>query len=329
MKPKICITEKEFNKAKNIFISSEFDFIPVKYDESTVSRAIVNQNCFAAVLGVELYIDGLYKALLSGGLIARFGVGHDGIDKQKSTENRLIVTNTPGVLDDSVAEHAIMLMGAFARNISMHDRDMKNNDWQPVIGNELRGKNLLIFGCGLIGRKTAKIASFGFGMNVSACDVANFDKDQLKCECGIEQIVSNPNNALAQADYISLHIPSIPSTRHLVNERFLSKLKPGCVLINTARGPIIDEIALYDALKAGKLAGAALDVFENEPFVPVNSDKDLRHLGNVILTPHVGSSTVEACQRMAQCCLKNIKAAYEKRYDQLDILNPEVLKKLK
>jgi lactate dehydrogenase-like 2-hydroxyacid dehydrogenase len=280
------------------------------------------------VLGVEEYANQLYSSLPKGAIIARFGVGHDGVDKQKATEAGIIVTNTPGVLDDSVAEHAIWLMGTLARSIPSQNSLMKSKNWQPQIGNELKGKTLLIVGCGAIGRKVAKIASFGLGMKVLGYDVADLDTKRMKNDFGIEMLEGQIEEEICKADYISIHLPSIDATRNYVNSRFLSHMKNTAYLINTARGAVLDERALYDTLKSGQIAGAALDVFETEPYKPINSDKDLRTLDNIILTPHIGSSAVEACQRMAKRCLFNIKAAFEKRYDELDIINPQVLEKL-
>jgi len=329
MKQNICITVKEFQKAAQIFNASDYNFIPVNPDEHLLSQAIKQHKASHAIVGVEPYTAELYAVLPRGGVVARFGVGHDGIDKVKATQAGLFVTNTPGVLDDSVAEHAVMLIGCFARNISQHDSDMKDNKWQPAIGTELKGKTLLVLGCGPIGRKTAKIASFGFEMNVIGCDVAKVDKEQLRQNYGFNDFAVKYEDVIAQADYISIHIPSIPATKHFVGKVFLSKLRKNCVIINTARGPVVDEIALYDALKSKQIAGAALDVFENEPFVPVNPEKDLRTLDNVILTPHVGSSTVEACCRMAHCVLANLTACVEKRFNDMNIVNPEILETLK
>jgi len=165
-------------------------------------------------------------------------------------------------------------------------------------------------------------------MDVIGCDISELDEKKLKTETGISRLVNNYDSVIDKADYISIHLPSLPSTRHFIDEDFLAKLRPDSFLINTSRGPIVDEAALFDVLKDKKIAGAALDVFEEEPYMPVNPDKDLRTLGNTILTPHVGSSTVEACKRMALGCLKNIKAAIKRNYDQLDILNPKVLDKV-
>jgi phosphoglycerate dehydrogenase-like enzyme len=278
-------------------------------------------------LGVESYVGPLYDVLPHGGVVARFGVGHDGIDKIKATQAGIFVTNTPGVLDDSVAEHAIWLMGSLARNICWHNSEMLKSKWQPRLGIELAGKTLLVIGCGKIGSKVAKIASFGFGMHVIGYDVVQLDHEKME-SCGFSEISSSLESVLSQADFVSLHLPSLPQTRHFVQAEFLTAMKSTAYLINTARGPVVDEVALYNALKADKIAGAALDVFENEPYAAVASDKDLRTLPNIVLTPHLGSSTTEACQRMAERVLFNLQACLEKRYNDMDIVNPDVLKEL-
>jgi len=329
-KPIVCVTEKEYYKAEEVFCNSrQFEFIPTNLSEDVLEETIKKNKAFGAILGVDPFVDGLYKALPKGGIIARFGVGHEGVDKNKAIENNLIVTNTPGVLDDSVAEHAIGLIYSLARQSAFHDNNMKMKKWEPCSGMELKGKTLLLIGCGAIGCKVAKIASFGFGMNVIGFDVATRDAEKMKTEFGISEMIASLDDAVPNADFISIHIPSIPVTKHFVNKIFLSKMNQNAYLINTARGPVVKEIDLYDALEKKQIAGAALDVFENEPFQPVEPNKDLRTLKNVILTPHVGSSTQEACRRMAHSCVKNIKAAYEKRYNEVDMVNPQVLEKLK
>lgn len=300
MKKVVCITEKEFAKARNIFESAaEFKFVPVALEEDVLASAVKKENAFSVIIGVEPYKNELYKTLAQGSCIARFGVGHDGVDKTKATHAGLFVTNTPGALDDSVAEHAMWLMGTLARNICRHNAEMQKNKWQPGLGIELADKTLLIIGCDKIGSKVARIASFGFGMHVIGYDVVQLDHEKMKSS-GFSEIIYSRDNAIAQADFISLHLPSLPQTRHFIDEVFLSKMKPSAYLVNTARGPVIDEIALYDALKTGIIAGAALDVFENEPYTAMTLNKDLRTIPNIILTPHVGSSTTEACQRMAK-----------------------------
>ncbi|MFH2068029.1 MAG: NAD(P)-dependent oxidoreductase [Candidatus Omnitrophota bacterium] len=329
MKPIIAVTEKEFYKAREVFAAfKDFTCTPAEPDEFFLSEAIRENRAFAAVVGLEAYRNRLYESLPRGGVIARFGVGHDGIDKTQSTKNGILVTNTPGVLDNSVAEHAVLLMGSFAHNIGRSHYEMKQKLWNPVIGSELYGKALLVIGCGSIGCKVARIASAGFSMRVSGYDTASLDAARVKKDFGVCKIHQKLDHALAEADFISLHIPCTLATRHFVNRAFLSALKPQCVIINTSRGQVIDEEALYDVLKAGRIAGAAIDVFENEPFIPVSPGKDLRKLENILMTPHISSSTKEACCNMALTCLVNIKAAAEKRYGDMALLNRDVLKSL-
>ena len=329
MKLFILITQKEYHKAECIFKNdSIFSCKSAPLQENFLARAVKSNSAFGVILGVDKYEGQLYSSLPKGGVIARFGVGHDGVDKQQATEAGIIVTNTPGVLDDSVAEHAIWLMGNLSRSIPSQNASMKAKNWQPQVGNELRGKTLLIVGCGTIGCKVARIASLGFGMKVIGYDIARLDPEKMKKDFAIEELLDSIDAGLNKADFVSIHLPAIESTQHFVNTSFLSKMKKDACLINTARGMVLDETALYDALKSKWIGGAALDVFETEPYEPVSLAKDLRNLDNIILTPHIGSSTMEACERMAQRCLFNTKAAYEKRYDQLDIVNPEVLKKL-
>ncbi|NLE60388.1 MAG: hypothetical protein GX616_18725, partial [Planctomycetes bacterium] len=147
----------------------------------------------------------------------------------------------------------------------------------------------------------------------------------MKTEFGFAEIGKDFGAAVAAADFVSLHIPSTAATRHFINRQRLEMIPPGAWLINTARGAVLDEAALFDALSQGRLAGAALDVFEAEPYKPVAPDKDLRKLDNVLMTPHVGSSTREACNRMAERALKNIRLAEAGRFGEMDVLNPAVI----
>ena len=329
MKPVICVTEKEYFKAEDVFENSpEFDCVPISCEEDVLAKAVIDNNALGVILGVENYSGKLYSALPKGGIIARFGVGHDGVDKQKATDNGLIATNTPDVLDDSVAEHSVFLMGSLACNIAFHDANMKSQKWQPSLGSEMKGKTLLVIVCGKIGCKVAKIASMGFGMHVVGFDVSKLDAKQLQQDWGTERIADDLESELGKADFVSLHIPAIEATKHFVNTNFLSKMKTSSYIVNTSRGSVIDENALYESLAEGNIAGAGLDVYETEPYVPKEEDKDLRKLSNVVLTPHVASGTIEACRRMAESSLKNVKAAYKKKYDSLDILNEDVLGKL-
>jgi lactate dehydrogenase-like 2-hydroxyacid dehydrogenase len=180
---------------------------------------------------------------------------------------------------------------------------------------ELHGKTLGILGFGNIGRKVAASAHFGFGMEVMACDQVAAPANLAAL--GVARYTNNVEECFRQSDAISIHLPALASTQKFINAERLAWLKPIALLINTARGAVLDEIALYDALAAGRLGGAALDVFEREPYVPAQPDKDLRTLANVVLTPHIGSNTREANARMAAGALENVRNFFAGRRDRL------------
>jgi len=326
---KIGVTELEYKKAKAIFLNaalSGFECLCVPKEEKELAKIIHEQGLKHVIIGVDRYVGPLYDALPPGGVIARYGVAHDGVDKNLATENKLLCTNTPGVLNVSVAEHTIALILSAARHIPKLSSDTRRGEWPLIVGEELHEKTLTIIGCGAIGCRVAQIASYGFGMKVLGCDlIAQDDRRMRKC-FGFSDVRKNFLEVSQRADYLSLHIPSNPDTIHFVNKKRLSQMPKNAWLINTARGALIDHAALYDALSCGHLAGAALDVFESEPYAPGAPDKDLRSLDNVIMTPHVSSSTREACDRIAQKALHNIILAEEKKFDQMDLLNPEVCK---
>jgi lactate dehydrogenase-like 2-hydroxyacid dehydrogenase len=191
------------------------------------------------------------------------------------------------------------------------------------MGMEFAGKTLAVIGLGAIGRQVARIASFGFAMKVTAVDIHKFNAGEievLKRNFGIDSYSNDVNKALKQSDIVSIHLPCIPETHHFFNAGRFALMKPGASLVNTARGPIVDECALYAALTTGRLAGAALDVFEQEPYIPVNHKKDLRTLANVVLTPHVGSNTYETNERMSASCLQNISNFFAGKMDKLNLV---------
>jgi phosphoglycerate dehydrogenase-like enzyme len=196
------------------------------------------------------------------------------------------------------------------------------------MGAELKGKTLAIIGCGAIGRRVAQIAVHGLGMKVIGCEVSDLDVKRMQQEFGFSTVVKSFTEAVSGVDFVSLHIPSVPETRHFLSGERLGLLPAGCWIVNTARGALVDEAALFDALAEGRIAGAALDVFEREPYLPVAPGKDLRARANVIMTPHISSSTREACNRMAERALRNIRLAEAGKYAEMDLLNPQVLEKL-
>lgn len=328
----VVVTDLEYRKAQKVFLAAQSDAlhcVPAPAGEAELAAAIRQAKAKYAIIGVEPYRGEVYEALGRGGVLARFGVGHDGVDKNLASQRGIICTNTPGALDDSVAEHAINLLLAAARWTVPTAAGAKAGQWNPILGRELAGKTLAVIGCGPIGRRVGQIAAFGFRMNVVGCELLDVDKEQMHRECGFDSVTKDFAQAVAQADFVSLHIPSVTATRYFMNRERFGRMPAKAWLINTARGAIVDESALYEALVAGMIAGAALDVFEREPYVPVDPDKDLRTLKNVIMTPHVGSTTQEACDRMATQALQNIRLAEAGRYEEMNVLNPQVIAAIK
>jgi len=323
---KIIITQKEFGKAEKVFSSTEeFKCIPAPAKEKELAKVLKENDAKYAIIGVDKYYGPLYEAIPEGGVIARFGIGYDGVDQIRATERGICCTNTPGVLDVSVAEYAITLILIASRKIMELGPETRKDSWIPAMGCELKGKTLAIIGCGSIGTNVAQIAAFGLKMKIIGCEIQNIDEHEMKNDYGFEKLTKEFDEAVSEANYISLHIPLNDHTKHFINEATIQKLPKKSWLINTARGPIIDEIALFKALRSKRIAGAVLDVYENEPYKPVHDDYDLRKLNNIIMLPHIGSYTEEACNRMAKKCLQNIKFADIKEYEKMDLLNKNVL----
>jgi len=328
----VLITELEFRKGQATFLADgRIDAIPVPAAEEALAEAVANHHCRAVIVGVTPYRGPLYEALAETGrsasaIIARFGVGHDSVDKALARRHGVIVTNTPGVLDQSVAEHAVWLMGALARNLAAADARLRAGEFASPCGVELGGKTLGILGCGAIGRRVAQIAHFGLGMRVTAAESRSVEElqraggraiEELLAAWGIEALTPDVERMLGEADVLSIHLPANDQTRHFIAAERLAAMRPDAMLVNTARGSVLDEVALYDALAGGRLAGAALDVFNVEPYAPAIEGKDLRTLANVVLTPHVGSNTHEANRRMAEACLENLVHFFSGRHDRL------------
>jgi D-3-phosphoglycerate dehydrogenase / 2-oxoglutarate reductase len=221
-------------------------------------------------------------------IIARVGVGLDNIDVKEAEARKIRVINSPEAAANSVSELVIGLMLSLARKIPFADTEMKRGNWvkKDLVGIELRGKYLGIVGVGSIGRNIGRMGK-ALRMNLIGHDIFPIDKDFIK-EVGL--IVTDFNTIIESADFITCHVPLTPETRKMVNREKFSKMKSTAFLINTSRGEVIDEEALYDALSNRKIAGAGLDVFETEP--PTNNK--LLKLPNVICTPHIGAQTYEA-----------------------------------
>jgi len=221
-------------------------------------------------------------------IIARVGVGLDNIDQDAAKEKNIRVINAVEGAMNAVAELVVGFMLSLAREIPRADREVRNGNWikKELMGSELRGKYLGIVGLGNIGKRLGRLAK-SFNMNIIGFDVMPIDEEFSK-EVGLMK--ADLGTLLASADYVSLHVPLLDSTKHMINAEKIATMKSTARIINTSRGGVIDEDALYDALKNGNLGGAALDVFEVEP---ATSNK-LRELPNFISTPHMGAQTKEA-----------------------------------
>jgi phosphoglycerate dehydrogenase-like enzyme len=312
MSETIFVSETSYRKGQAAFeelsATTGFSFVPVVEEENALASRIRDEGVRAFIADIHPYQGALYEALPAGGAIARFGVGHDSVDKDAATARGIWVANTPGVLDNAVAEHAMWLLGSLARRVAFLHTSIVAGKWEPRQGVEVSGRTLAIVGFGRIGQMLCRKAALGLGMRVIGCDIDPPEKfaarlgrplEELQKETGMTEYTADRSAALARADFVSLHIASVPATRHLADAAFFAAMKPGACLINTARGAILDEIALYDALSSGHLGAAALDVFEHEPYSPQDPGKDLRTLPNCLMTPHVGSNTAESNRGMA------------------------------
>jgi len=247
-------------------------------------------------------------------IIANYAVGFDNIDLEVAKQRNIMVTNTPGVLTDSVAEHTFTLILAIARRIAEADRFSragKYKAWGPelLLGTDLSGKTLGVVGLGRIGLRVAHHAVKGFDMKVVYTDVKQ--NPEFEQEFGAV-FASTIDELLPKCDFVSIHVPLLPSTHHLINEARLKLMKPSAYLINTSRGPVIDEKALAVSLSKGEIRGAAIDVFEFEPDIT----KSLKKLENIILTPHIASATRETRDKMSELAAQNIIDAFEGRIPQ-------------
>lgn len=236
-------------------------------------------------------------------IIANYAVGFDNIDVAYAKEKGIVVTNTPEVMTQAVAEHAIALMLCCARRICEGDRyvrDGKYKLWEPelLLGPEIAGKTLGIVGVGRIGSVLAQIAYHGFAMKVVYHDLNHNEE----LERAVQADYVSLNHLLEISDFVSLHVPLCKETEHMISSAELKLMKKTAILVNTARGAVIDEKALIEALKEKEIFAAGLDVFEKEGSV----SEALYNLDNVILTPHIASATHEARAQMSECVAKNI-----------------------
>jgi glyoxylate reductase len=237
-------------------------------------------------------------------IIANMAVGYDNIDVEAAGERGVVVTNTPGVLDETTADVAFMLLLAAARRLGEGERLLRAGKWEwwgpkQLMGRDVWGKRLGIIGFGRIGQALARRAK-GFGMDILYHNRSR--REEAEQELGARYL--ELDDLLKTADFISIHTPLTPETTHLIGAQELRKMKPQAVLVNTSRGPVVDEAALADALADRRIFAAGLDVYEEEPTV----HPKLLELETVVLAPHIGSASVETRDKMAALAAENIVA---------------------
>ncbi|WP_324715815.1 phosphoglycerate dehydrogenase [Carboxydochorda subterranea] len=274
--------------------------------------------------GIIAGVDWIGPRTLSRGvprlrIVSRTGVGYDRVDVETATRLGVAVTITPGANSEAVADLAMGLLIAVARQIPEADRTLRDGRWHRYTGRELWRKRLGLVGLGRIGKGVARRAAGGFAMEVLAYDVV---WDEPFCRQWGVMRAGSLDEIFETCDFISLHVPETAQTRHLVNEERLRRMKRTAYLVNTARGGLVDEAALARALQEGWIAGAALDVFEKEP--PASSP--LLGLPNVVVTPHIGAHTVEAVGEMSRMAARNLLALLVEGRVPEGLVNPEALR---
>jgi glyoxylate reductase len=267
--------------------------------------------------------DELFEAAPKVKVVANYAVGFDNIDVPAATRRGVPVTNTPGVLTDTTADLAFTLLVASARRIAEgrdYAKQGKWKTWGPMLlqGQDIYGATLGIAGIGRIGAAVARRGK-GFNMKILYYDAVR--NEQAEKELGA-QFVSK-EELLRQSDFLSLHVPLTPQTRHFIDAQALNMMKPTAVLVNTSRGPVVDSMALYEALKAKRIFAAGLDVTDPEP---LPADHPLYTLDNALIVPHIASASFETRSRMAEMAADNLLAGLEGKLPP-NCLNPEIYKK--
>lgn len=252
---------------------------------------------------------GIFDAVPTAKIFANYAVGFDNVDVIEAKKRGIVISNTPDVLTDTVAEHTFALMLSIAHRIPESDRFTRAGKyvgWGPLLllGMDMSGKTLGILGAGRIGSRVGYHAVKGFGMKIVYYDVKQ--NEMFEKETG-GTFRATVEEVLREADFVSVHVPLLPTTKHLINAERIAMMKKSAYIVNTSRGPVVDEAALVEALKNGIIRGAALDVFENEP----NLVPGLADLENVIITPHIASATEETRAKMAEIAARNIIAVLE------------------
>jgi glyoxylate reductase len=322
-RPKVLATRPLFPAAQQILNAScEVDYWtrPERISKEELFRRIADKEGLVCLLTDK--VDGeLLAAAPKLRIAANVAVGYDNISLVECTKRGVAATNTPGVLDETTADFAWTLLMAAARRLGEGEELARSGKWtgwdlDQLVGADVWGKTLGLVGFGRIGRAVARRAS-GFQMKVIYHDAVRVPLD---VERGFHAEYRDLSALLGEADFVSLHVPLLPETRGLFNAKTLSLMKPTSFLINTSRGPVVDEAALVQALEKKQIAGAALDVYEKEPLINPGLKRP-----NVVLAPHIASASLETRTKMACMAAENVVSLLKGRRPP-NILNPEVLK---
>jgi glyoxylate reductase len=311
-KPKVLATRPLFPDARAI-LEKSFDvdyWMPgERIPRAELLKRVADKDALVCLL-TEKVDEELLDAAPRLRVASTVSVGYDNIDVPACTRHKVVATNTPGVLDETTADFAWTLLMAIARRLVEGDAWVRSGTWpgwdlDQLLGGDVHGKTLGVVGFGRIGRRVAR-RSQGFEMSVVYADQV---RSPVEVERELNAKHVDMDQLLRESDFISLHVPLLPETRHLISEAAFKKMKPTAYLINTSRGPVVDEAALAVALEARRIAGAALDVYEHEPKV----HPALLGRKDVILAPHIASATTDTRTKMAVMAATNAVAVVEGR----------------
>ena len=311
-KPALFSTRPLFPAARTILdqnFAVDYWTPPERISREELLKRVADKEGLICLL-TEKVDEGLLSTTTKLRIASTVSVGYDNIDVAACTKHKVVATNTPGVLDDTTADFAWTLLMAIARRLLEGDAWMRAGTWpgwdlDQLVGGDVWGKTIGILGFGRIGRGVARRAQ-GFQMRVLYSDAVRASAEVEK-ELNAEFV--DRDKLFRESDFISLHVPLLPDTRHLISKDNLEKMKRTAFLVNTSRGPVVDEAALAEALENKKIAGAALDVFEHEPKV----HPALLTRKDVILTPHIASASVDTRTKMAVMAANNVVAFFEGR----------------
>lgn len=301
---KIVVADTIFLEQNHIDRLNSLGTVSIYNDIPDSDKELINRlkDAEIAIVGWSDVTSEVINKLAHLKMVSIWATGYDSVDIKTTNKKGIIVTNVPGYASESVAEHVFALLLSFVRKIPTADKHVRNGsfNWKEFKGLELAGKTMGIIGVGSIGWRVAEIARC-FGLNVVAF-TAHPSEDKAR-KIGMKFLPLD--DVLSQSDIITIHVPLIPKTEKMISNPEFHKMKRGTILINTSRGKVIDEIALINALKSGKISGACLDVFAKEP---PEKNNPLLNFDNVLLTPHSAFHTTEALRRCTDICIDNVEA---------------------